>query len=509
MDLHERAERVGREPDASGGVIVEALGEAHVLDADGIADAAADPLPVRGVRDPAGQLARVARGLGRHGEALHALEQLGDRGGRGHQLPRRQPVAGRDRVAQAQRDRIHSQRGGELVHLRLVRERHLDGPEPAHRPAGRVVRVHHVGGQAGVRHRIRAGREAGGVRAHRGRARRVRASVQDDPRTHEDEPPLARRPVLILHPARVAMHVADERLLAAVDHLHGAAGAQCEQAGVDLHRDVLAAPEGAAHAAERQSHLLRRQAEASGHLVAVDVQPLGGDVQHDPARAVGDGEARLGPQERLVLHPDLVGARGHDVSRRGLRVAVENLDGAQQVPALVQRGRARRHRVLGVAERGQHVVLDADRVRGAARGLGVVGGHDGDRLALEAHVAPRQHGLVGQLESVGLAAGHVGVREHRVDAGQGQRGARVERGDPRTRMWAAQRRAPEHALPAHVGRVLELAAHLRHAVRPCGAGADAALAKADRGWGGRGGRHAGPAGSRRSAASCTASRILA
>ena len=76
---------------------------------------------------------------------------------------------------------------------------------------------------------------------------------------------------------------------------------------MDLHAHVLPPAERAAHPAEVQAHLLGRQPEAGGDLVAVLVQPLGGDPQVDPALAVGDGQARLGAEERLVLHPDLVG----------------------------------------------------------------------------------------------------------------------------------------------------------------------------------------------------------
>ena len=125
-------------------------------------------------------------------------------------------------------------------------------------------------------------------------------------------------------------------------------------------------------------------------------------------------------------------------------------------------------------ERLQHVVLDPDRVGGVARGLGMVGGDDRDRLALEADVAPREHRLVGVLEPVRLAPGHVGVGEHGVHAGHRGGGARVERADPRARVRAAQRRAPQHPLDVHVRRVRELAEHLRDAVDALRAGADPA-----------------------------------
>jgi hypothetical protein len=72
---------------------------------------------------------------------------------------------------------------------------------------------------------------------------------------------------------------------------------------VDLHRDVLAPAERAPDTGQRQAHLLGRQVERRGDLLAVDVQPLGGDVEVDAALVVRHREARLGPEEGLVLHP--------------------------------------------------------------------------------------------------------------------------------------------------------------------------------------------------------------
>ena len=78
---------------------------------------------------------------------------------------------------------------------------------------------------------------------------------------------------------------------------------------MDLHREVLAPAERAADAGEVDPHLLRLEVEARRDLVAVDVEPLGRDVDVDAALAVGDREPRLGAEERLVLLADLVDAR--------------------------------------------------------------------------------------------------------------------------------------------------------------------------------------------------------
>jgi hypothetical protein len=304
----------------------------------------------------------------------------------------------------------------------------------------------------------------------------------------------------------MAVDVADERLLAAVDHLDRPARAQREHAGVDLHRDVLAAAERAADAAEHEPHGLRRQREAGGDLVAVDVQPLRRDVEIDAAGAVGHREPGLRPEERLVLHADLVVAADDHGGGR-LRVAAPDDDAAQLVAARMQRRRAGSDRAFGVGHGIERLEVDHDRVGGGAGRLGMVGRDDRDRLALEADVVPRQHRLVGVLEPVGPAARDVGVREHGVDARERGGGARVDRADPRARMRAAQRRAPEHPLDAHVGGVLELAAHLRDAVGARRARADSAGDGA-LGRGCERGGHARSAASR-SAASRTASKIFA
>jgi hypothetical protein len=71
-----------RHPHAGGGVVVEAAGEADVLEADGVAHPAPNALAVRGVRDAAGELAQVGRaavGQGRERHGRELLEQVMDR----------------------------------------------------------------------------------------------------------------------------------------------------------------------------------------------------------------------------------------------------------------------------------------------------------------------------------------------------------------------------------------------------------------------------------------------
>ena len=91
--------------------------------------------------------------------------------------------------------------------------------------------------------------------------------------------------------SRVAMDVADERLLAAVDHLHGPARVQREHGRMDLDREVLPSAERSAYAREVDPNLLREKVEAGRDLVAVDMEPLGRDVDVHAPLAVRDRES--------------------------------------------------------------------------------------------------------------------------------------------------------------------------------------------------------------------------
>jgi hypothetical protein len=105
---------------------------------------------------------------------------------------------------------------------------------------------------------------------------------------------------------------------------------------------------------------------------------------------------------------------------------------------------------LGVGHRFEHLIFDGDAFRRPARGLRVVCRHDGHRLALVPHDVDREHRLVRVLEPEGIAAGHVGLGQHGVHAGHRQRRPHVDRPDPRVRVRAAQRRAPQHVLGPQV-----------------------------------------------------------
>ncbi len=244
------------------------------------------------------------RRLERSGTADH----LGSRQRAIDALPGRQGVPGRKGVQEPQVDGIEPERPRELVHLRLGGEARLDGAEPAHRPARWVVGVDDGRGDVRVRNGVGPARKRRGVRAHGGGARGVGATVERDRHLDAHEAALAGRRVPRPRLRRMPVDVARERLLAVVDHLHGAVRVQREERGVDLHRDVLAASERAADAREVHANPLLGQIEARRDLRAVDVEPLRRHVDVDPALAVRHCETGLRAQERLVLDARLVAA---------------------------------------------------------------------------------------------------------------------------------------------------------------------------------------------------------
>ena len=282
---------------------------------------------------------------------------------------------------------------------------------------------------------------------------------------------------------------------------------QREHRRVELHGEVLPATERAADTGEVDTDLIGLESEAGRDLIAVHVKPLRRDMDVDAALAVGDGDARLRAEERLVLLADVVSAlhddlaesvgipapddhRAHDVRARIVPVPVPHR-GSIRVERLHLR------RALRIGDGLERLVLDANRRRRAACLLGLVGGDDCDGLAVVTDPVDREHRLVGEVEAVRLLPGDVLVRQRGVDARHRERLGDVDGENPRVHMRAADGAAPEHSGCVEVARVGELAGDLRHGIgAPCG-------------------RNGGPGAQRprrrahRLAAACTASRIFA
>ncbi len=415
----------------------------------------------------------------------HRPQLLDHPGGRQRALDHlaggRHRVAGGEGVAQPQLERVHPQRLGEPVHLRLMPEARLHRAEAPHGAARRVVRPGDVRLDEHVAAPVGPDGEVRGVGHHRGARRGVGAAVEHHAGTDSDQVPVGCRLVAVPHPRRVTVHVADEALLPVVDHLHRATGGQGEQAQVDLQRDVLPRPEGAPDAGVVHPYLVLGDPQAGDDLGVVGVGPLGRHVQVDPPLPVGHRQPRLGAERRLILHAHLVGALDHH--RPGhRRIAPADVD----APEHLSPG----HRLLGVDQRFQRFIADVDGGHPAAGVLGVVGGDDRHRLAPEAGDTVGEHRLVGVLQAEATGAGDIVDGEDRGHAGHLERRGDVEARHPGVSVWAAQRGPPQHPRRRDVGRVGEVADDLGDAVR---AGRRGANGVGDLGpGGGAGGHAAGP-----------------
>jgi hypothetical protein len=462
---------VDEEPDARGAVVVESLRVADVLEAEGEAEPTANAVTACGVAGSAGEPDRVARKLLRLRllERGAATNDLGDGQRAVDPLPCGQRASRSQRVAETQLDRVELELDRKLVHLGLSREAGLHGAESAHGTAGRIVREDDLALDERVRDRVRPAGEGGRVRADGCRAGRVRASVQEDPHADVDELAASIGSVLGPDPRRMAMNVAREGLLPVVDHLHRAIRPECKECAVDLHGEVFAPAEGAAHAGQVDPYLLGLQIEAGCDLVAIDVEPLRRDVDVDATLAVGDCQARLRPEERLVLDAELVDAfYAHLTSCE--RVAVDDPHLATDVLG-----------VLGVNDRLLWDVVDRDLVGRAAGLFGVLGGDNGDRLAEVPHVLEGEYGLVGELEAVALFTRNVLVGEDGVNARHLPGLAGVDALDARSGVRATERVPEEHPGREEVARVGELAGDLGDRVDAADRLSDASVLELARG----------------------------
>jgi hypothetical protein len=107
----------------------------------------------------------------------------------------------------------------------------------------------------------------------------------------------------------MTMDVAVETLLASIGNPDGTTGAKSEEARVHLEADVLPSSERPTHATEDKANFFFWKCEAFRNLLAVLMEPLGGDVQLDSGVAwVWNCEGCFEAEECLILHADLVRA---------------------------------------------------------------------------------------------------------------------------------------------------------------------------------------------------------
>ncbi len=432
-----------------GGLVDRALREGGVLHDRGQAHATTHVRALAGAADASGQVhhgvaGRRVGGRQRHGGA--AADDLGHGRGPIEQLAEHERVAVAQRVVQAQLDRVHAQRLGEAVHLRLVGVGGLRVAEAAKRAGAGVVRAHRPPVDAPVGHPVGPLHERGGVEHDDLGGRRVRAAVEHDARFQRHDRAVALGVGAQPDARRVALAMHQERVVARQLHLDRALGGQRQQAGVDLDGHVLAPAEGAADARLDEHDALGRQPEREGDLVAVGVQPLRGHVQLDAALAVGPGQPRLGSQEGMVLPTDDVLGLDVDGTADG-RVAAGEVHVAVDVAVGVDRRRGERLERIG--QRRQRLVLDGDGGARPLRGDEVLGGDQSDRLADVADVVVGEHVLVAG-DQAEHEVGHVPRAHHGVHARASRGRARGRSQDPRVRVRRAQDRAVQHALDSQV-----------------------------------------------------------
>ncbi len=342
-------------------------------------------------------------------------------------------------------------RRGELVHLGLVGEADLGGAEPAHRPAGRVVRVDDRALDADVRHLVGTSGHARRVAEHGGGRRGVGTAVEHQPDVEGDEAAVAAGAVPHPDPRGVAVDVSEEGLLASVAELHRPARPQRQHAGVDLHVDVLAGPERAPDAGEVQPDLVLGQSQARRDLLAVDVQPLRRDVKVDAAVLGRHRQSRLRAERGLVLHRRFVVAVHPDVRLGRVGFAVEDVHVAKDVPELVQARRLGGERLLHVVDAGQCLEVDADLRQRPPGDLRRRGGEDGDRLSRVAHDVLGEDRLVEEVQTEAVRARDVGAEHDRRDPGCCQSAARCRRAG-RGRRRGGNAGSPRRASPRGAGR---------------------------------------------------------
>ena len=257
------------------------------------------------------------------------------------------------------------------------------------------------------------------VDQHGRRRRRVGAAVEHEARLDLDD--LAVGGGVVAHPdrRRVAVDVAEEALVAAVLHPHrppecaARAGSVCT-CRLMSSRAPNAPPTPPSTSRTCSSGRPRQAAiclrSSCSHCVAT--------CSSTPVAArVGHGERRLEPEERLVLHADLVRALDDDVARRRRRSPHTMRWWRSTLPSGWIGGWLPAIAASGSSSGSSTSYVDDDRRERPPARLGMVGGDGGDRLADVAHDVGGEHRLVLADQPVGQPAGHVVGGDDRLDAG--------------------------------------------------------------------------------------------
>ena len=397
-------------------------------------------------------------------------------------------------VASPELDRIHPDRGGDVLHVGLEREQRLGCSVAAVCARHRDVRVGDLAVEALERAVVGAEATHAGHHLDGQPVGAVGAGVRDDPHLLRRE--LAIRVDAGLEGDRLGMPGprGHELLLAGELQPHGAARRHREVRHDVLDQHLLLRAEAPADPWLDDPDLLHGQPdERREHAPDVE-RHLGRRDDLQPVVAVPsrDGDVRLDRRLLHLVHPerlleDAVGRREprFDVPGLGLDVVddvVARVVGALHVRLVVDHRGAVDDRVVLVEDGGEHLVGHVDQVDGGLRDLLRVRRDRRDAVPDVAHLVVEAHLVVGQRVRVALAAGrvanprHVAVVKHGAHPGERPGRGIVDRHDPGVGVRAVQhlgdqgpRQVPvirERGVPLRqldgVGLRLGVAHHARH-----------------------------------------------
>ena len=173
----------------------------------------------------------------------------------------------------------------------------------------------------------------------------------------------------------------------------------------------------------------------------------------------GIGQRGLQPEERLILHADLVGALDDDVADDRL-VAADDPLVAETLPSGWIGGCSPSIACSGSVSGASTSYSTTIASQRPPAGLGMVGGDGGDGSPTYRTNSLANTGWSLADQPVGRLAGHVVGGDDRVHPVDLPRRRHVDAHDPRVRVRRAQRRAPQQALGRQVAGEREPALHL-------------------------------------------------
>ena len=381
-------------------------------------------------------------------------------------------------VLLAEGERIHAERAGELVHMRLDSPVRLRRRRSAHRARRLVVRVREVRLNVDGREAIRPDCVHTGELGEEPGVGRVGTVVDDQLGAARRERAVGLHTGLELDHHALAAMVGSDELLAAREHeLRRALGLAGNRRHVGLKVELALATEAATEVGDDDTHLVLGHAEGVRNAGAGVERHLGGRPDRDLiAMPLGDDGARL--DRRGVLHVSDValadnmigcGKARLDVAVDDRRVArvVAVADDVVRVPVVLPVGvherRASGERRLDVVDDRQGLDVDLDQIARVLCDLGRCCGHGGDDLALEAHVLLREQPSILDVAAV-LEVGGVLVRDDGEDAGQGLGLGRVDAREATGGDVGVQKLAVRKSGQLQIGRVAAKAGDLVFAV---------------------------------------------